>query len=517
MAAVLPSLDIDRDAHVSRYFLPYQLAWIADDSPMRLAEKSVRIGWTYADAFKNVRKRLRHGRRDYLFATKDQPTAFEFVEQCQRFAEIFDFAKSIISRGVDDMRVPVFDREGKDTGFSEEVKVGYIKFDNGSRVLAFSSNPNALRAYGGDVGWDEAAFHPRAEEMWASASGRVTWGFDIGVWSSHNGDATLFLVFVREAQAGAGGWSYYRVTMEDAIEMGLVEKINAVNGGHQTREEFWAGCVQRARLPEVLEQEYRCNPRGGTAAIVDWAAIERCQRDGAIQRLHLEREQIRTLFGDYRPEEHTSRGQRIANYLAGHFGTTFASVAKHRVGFDVAASGEGDLACIYVDRKTAGGLDLSALFTCRTEDWNFLQTTLWTFLRRLSAVQAAGDETGLGRQICWETTKRFPGQFHAVNFASAKHDMGFRLMNQLATAEKRFPRSEPDVASDFYALRKTFQGGRWKFSEGSNALNPHSHCDIAWAGGLSSQADQVGAEPGPILPVRRAAVIARRERRLAGV
>src|SRR5262249_9689998 len=37
-----------------------------------LAEKSVRIGWTYADAFKNIRKRLNFSNRDYLFATKDR-------------------------------------------------------------------------------------------------------------------------------------------------------------------------------------------------------------------------------------------------------------------------------------------------------------------------------------------------------------------------------------------------------------------------------------------------------------
>jgi hypothetical protein len=47
---------------------------------MRLAEKSVRIGWTFADAFKNVRQRLVHKKRDYLFATKDQASAVEYMK-----------------------------------------------------------------------------------------------------------------------------------------------------------------------------------------------------------------------------------------------------------------------------------------------------------------------------------------------------------------------------------------------------------------------------------------------------
>jgi hypothetical protein len=101
---------------------------------------------------------------------------------------------------------------------------------------------------------------------------------------------------------------------------------------------------------------------------------------------------------------------------------------------------------------------------------------------------AAGDESGLGRQICWDTAKRFPSRFTQVNFSSKKHDLGFALMNQLATAKKRFPRSEQDIASDYFALRKTYEGSRWVFSESPNTLNPASHCDIAWAGALASEA-----------------------------
>src|SRR5215831_2412773 len=79
MSALLPTLKLD--SSLPRHFLPYQVDWIeAEDTihaagkqAFAFAEKSVRIGWTYADAFKNVRKRLRFKKRDYLFATKDWP------------------------------------------------------------------------------------------------------------------------------------------------------------------------------------------------------------------------------------------------------------------------------------------------------------------------------------------------------------------------------------------------------------------------------------------------------------
>jgi phage FluMu gp28-like protein len=510
---------IDSPGALNRYFLPYQRAWILDDAPLRLAEKSVRIGWTFADAFKNVRKRLQHRRRDYLFTTKDHSTALEYVRTCHRFAEAYDFTRAILSRGVEDLRVPRFDSAGRDTGFTDEVKAGVIRFDNGSRILAFSSNPNALRAFGGDVGLDEFAFHSAPDQLWAAASGRVTWGYDLGVWSSSNGDQTLFHTFAREAQAqiqtqtkmqsgasssaSAGHWSYYRVTLLDAVNQGLVEAINRASGRQWTREQFIEDCRSRARLPEIFEQEYMCNPRGGTLAIVPWEAMERCLRDTIPARLHLEAPQITELFGAFTTSGQAARESRIQQYLAQAFAPLFGADARWRVGFDVAASGEGDLAVIYIDSQDGPALTLRGLLTCRTEDWHFLKTALFTILKNLPGVMAAGDETGLGRQICWEAAKAFPGRFLPVNFRSSKSDMGFVLMDQLSAGNKILPRTPPDIAADFFALRKTYAGGRWIFTEGANPLNPASHCDIAWAGALSTHAAAAVHAPARIVAFPR--------------
>ena len=497
MPAILPSLSIDSSAQtISKYFLPWQVSWIHDDSPRRLAEKSVRIGWTYGDAFKNVRKRILHPNRDYLFATKDQASAVEYMRTCQQHAEIFNLTKSILSRGEDTEQISGTLPNGEK--FTTEVKFNYIRFDNGSRIIAFSSNPYAMAVFGGDVGLDEFAKHDRADVLWETAQGRITWGYDLGVWSAHNGTDTLFYQFAQEAKAGKGGWSYYRVTMEDAVDGGLVEKINSVRGTTITRAAFIKECKDRARLPEIYEQSYNCNPSGSTSAIVPWSQIQLCQQDYTIPRVHLESAQILEAFGTFTPSVQAVREQRIAAFITSSFESLIKSPAPYRLGFDVAASGEGDLACIYIDRKETPRLKLAGLFTCRTDDWNFLQTVVWTFHRTLPALQSAGDETGLGRQICWETAKLFPGVFTPVNFASEKHDMGFALMNQLAVAEKIFPGTEPDIAQDFFSLRKIYSGKTWKFAEGRNLLNPASHCDIAWAGGLASKADPNNPPPGPI-------------------
>jgi phage FluMu gp28-like protein len=577
MSAIFPSIAIDNDSLLCEYFLPYQLSWIRAEDPFHnqkkqvfaLAEKSVRIGWTYADAFKNVRKRLRFARRDYLFATKDYPSALEYMRVAHRFTGIYNFTKAIVSHGEAYLKVNRMDADGKSSAVTEEIKIGYIKFDNGSRIIAFSAHPQAMAVYGGDVGLDEFAKHPNAELLWQTAQGRVTWAYDLAVWSSHEGDDTLFNQFAQQARLTltptptpyppdrepslarsnsdssqgdlasyhasrithhavssiehpvfaplpienqnskiknpSSPWNlYFRVTITDAIELGLLDVINRTRDANLTPTQFLADCRARAGLEQIFQQSYLCNPVPGGASIVDWAAIERCRSDYEIERVHLEAHDIIKLFGDFNPSTQQTRQSKIENYLRENFSSLLnrnrnpnpsssspienqkSKIKNLRLGFDIAASGQGDLSVIYIDEARADDLWLRALLTCRTEDWDFIKTILFFFLENLSRLQAAGDESGLGRQICWEAAHQYPYKFTRVNFGAKKQDLGFALMNQLSVAEKRFPKDHPDIAADFFALRKTFTGTKWVFTEGRNNSNPNSHCDIAWAAALAT-------------------------------
>src|SRR5437867_2668672 len=133
---LLPS-KMDSDGALSRHFMPHQINWIQAERPIHeqrqqviaLAEKSVRIGWTYADAFKNVRKRLWFKNRDYLFATKDYASALEYIRQCYTFAEIFKLTGSVLRHGPEDLPVNQLDEHGHPSSVVEQVKAGVIKFD----------------------------------------------------------------------------------------------------------------------------------------------------------------------------------------------------------------------------------------------------------------------------------------------------------------------------------------------------------------------------------------------------
>src|SRR6476469_9498723 len=101
---ILPTLQLDTSSILTRHFALHQIYWIEAEDPLHaqgkqvcaLAEKSIRIGWTFADSFKNVRKRLRFKKRDYLFVTKDYPSALEYMGQAWDFAELFNLTKAIL-------------------------------------------------------------------------------------------------------------------------------------------------------------------------------------------------------------------------------------------------------------------------------------------------------------------------------------------------------------------------------------------------------------------------------------
>src|SRR4051812_10302843 len=104
MSAILPFVRIDSSSLLARYFTQYQIAWIQAEDPFHeakqqvfaLAEKSVRIGWTFCDGFKNVRKRLRFKNRDYLFVTKDWPSALEYMNHVYEFADMMGYTRAVL-------------------------------------------------------------------------------------------------------------------------------------------------------------------------------------------------------------------------------------------------------------------------------------------------------------------------------------------------------------------------------------------------------------------------------------
>lgn len=243
------------------YFLPYQQRWINDESPLKLYEKSRRVGITYATSYRCVRKCLREKDGSTFVqwvSSRDELTAKEFVTDY-----VAKWAKeaNAVARGLDGKDVEVVDEKRGITAF-------VVRFRNGARICSLSSNPLAFAGKGGDILIDEMDLHADQETLYAMAYPCITWGGQLEIVSAYSADGsenTQFALLCREAKdENPKGFSFHRTTLDNAVAEGFVEKVNEVKAARgragQTREEFRdqirKGCINRA----AFESQYMCVP-----------------------------------------------------------------------------------------------------------------------------------------------------------------------------------------------------------------------------------------------------------------
>mgnify|MGYP000241716071 CR=1 FL=1 len=135
--------------------LPYQKAWIEDDSELKIAEKSRRTGLTWgeaADAVLTASASKSAGGTNHFYVGSNKEMAIEFIDACAMWARAFDKAASTIQE-------EVLKDEDKD------ILTFNIHFASGFKIQALSSRPSNLRGRQGNVTIDEAAFHAELAEV----------------------------------------------------------------------------------------------------------------------------------------------------------------------------------------------------------------------------------------------------------------------------------------------------------------------------------------------------------------
>lgn len=250
--------------------LGYQKRWIADESPLKIAEKSRRTGLTWAeaaDASLTAGAARGQGGTNHFYVGSNKEMAREFIDAAAMWAKVFDKAAGEIQE-------EVFVDEGQD---GKEILTFAIYFASGFKVQALSSNPSNLRGMQGNVTIDEAAFHERLAEVLKAALALTMWGAKVRLISTHNGIDNQFNELINDSRAGKKDYSIHRVTLDDACHEGLYKRICQVRGieWSQAAEDDWKAKLLKATATEedALE-EYFCVPKSGGGAYLNRALIE---------------------------------------------------------------------------------------------------------------------------------------------------------------------------------------------------------------------------------------------------
>ena len=250
--------------------LGYQARWFEDEAEVKIAEKSRRTGLTWAEAASNVvtaAKPKKRGGRNVYYVGSRQEMALEYIAACALFARAFNQLAGEVHESI------FQDQDG-----DREILSYTVRFPHsGHKITALSSRPSNLRGMQGDVVIDEAAFHDSLHELLKAAMALTMWGARVRIISTHNGVDNEYNQYVQDARAGRKPYSVHRITLDDALENGLYQRICFVTGKQWSpeAEQAWRKkTVANAPSKEAADEEYFCIPSQSSGAAISRALIE---------------------------------------------------------------------------------------------------------------------------------------------------------------------------------------------------------------------------------------------------
>ncbi|MDD3466011.1 MAG: terminase family protein [Campylobacterales bacterium] len=414
----------------SRYFMPYQKRWIADQSKIKIWEKSRRIGATYVQAYEDVKDCARGAVPAVWFSSADETAAKEYILYCEKWAKVLNIAANSLGK--------VIIEDDKD------IKALSIEFANGRRINALSSNPKQFRSKGGKVILDEYAFHDNPEALWKAAKPVITWGFPLRILSTYNGKNNRYFRFVEDVKKGNLKWSLHTTDIYRAVEEGLVDKIY----DRKTTAEERAAWIEEERANCGDEytwlQEYCCTPVDETNAFLSYEMLANVEDPNTLMPLD-------SVIGDL--------------YL----------------GVDIGR--KKDLTVMWVVEKLGRVKYTRVVIVMERATFKAQREQLFALLAHPKLRRACIDATGLGMQLAEEAQEAF-GKYkvEAVTItAKVKEDIAYGLHTSIEDREFFIP-ADRAVREDFHSVRKiTTAAGNIRFDVAKTETDGHGDRFIAAA------------------------------------
>lgn len=449
-----------------KLFCPYQIAWGNDTAGVRLGVKSRRIGWTYKDAFDAIVDRVgTHPAKPYdcWYSATDMSAAEEYIGYCGDWLGLVNRVAKVI----DD----VIEVAGDKPGEKEKINVKRVVLDNGLRITAGSSNPKFFRSKGGEVKLDELAFHDRGHAMYkaAHASARF-WRYPLAAWSSHNGPVSFFNQIVNQAVAGKLKASVHKVTILDAVEQGICERIRMrterltdIPPVDEAYRAEWLSDM-RAECPDedTWNEEYLCIPSTDAGSFLDYEMIRKCQ----VANLELW-----DLPSSANP---WPTGRQL-----------FA-------GADIAP--RGDLFCVWVWERIGDVYWLRLCHTRRGIKFSEMEGVIDSIMPYV--YRLCQDQTSIGEQLAERMETKWRHRYEGVIFsAPVKIDLAMPFRQLFEDGRARIP-MDSAIVEDLHSVRKIVTAaGNTRFDVEESDTD--GHADRFWAAALATHAAGNNKKPIP--------------------
>ena len=265
--------------------LSYQQEWVGDTSPVKVVEKSRRVGISWSEAADAGLYAASESGDDVWYIGYNKDMAEEFISDSAFWARQYDLAAGEIEE-----EVLVDDKK--------DILTFRINFASGHKIVALSSRPKNLRGKAGRVVIDEAAFHDDLGELIKAAIALLMWGGEVRIISTHDGEDNPFNELVNDIRSGKKPYSLHRITFDEALDAGLYKRICLV------KRLTWSPEAQQTWRREMIDfygddadEELFCIPSKGSGTPLTRALVETCLQPG-IPVLRYEQTDAFTLRDD---------------------------------------------------------------------------------------------------------------------------------------------------------------------------------------------------------------------------
>lgn len=434
-------------------FLPYQRAWIADQSRFKIGMFSRQTGKTFStggecsdDCFRAWAEDRRV--RWVILSRGERQAAEMMTEVIKPFTKAFYEVYNTLVKGGE----PRFEenefRAPQEKGPDAVYKALEVAFPNGSRITALPANPDTARGFSANVILDEFAFHAKSREIWAALFPVISKsGLRLRVISTPNGKGNKFYELMTAEDTV---WSRHVVDIYEAVRQGLDRDIDMLRRGMAD--------------PDAWAQEYELKWLDEASSWLDYDLIAACEHPAA------------GLPGLY-------QGNPCF------------------VGVDVAA--RNDLFVIWVMEAVGDVLWTREIIARRRISFAEQDQLLADVFRRYRVVRCRIDQTGMGEKPV-EDAKRQHGEtrVEGVLFSTAaKLDMATALKEAMQDRKARLPAGDVALRADLHAIKSQvgITGARRLVADDDT----DGHADRFWAAALAVSAGQVVYQPYEYRPVPR--------------
>lgn len=463
-----------RPKHPERMLLEYQERWRADRSKIKLAEKSRQIGWTWTDALDSM-EACAAGRWDVWISSRDELQAKLYVDDASFWAGHYQAGAEAL--GLQEI--------ASDKG--EKASAYVLAFPSGNRIHSLSSNPDAQAGKRGARKLDEFALHKDPKLLYDIAYPGITWGGTLDIFSTHRGAANYFNHLIREIVENGNPKriSHHRVTLEDALDQGLLYKLQQRLQADDERmamdEQAYFDYIKAGATDEqAFLQEYMCVPEDEGTAFITQDMLDACSYKAADNLVvHSE-----SIYDDIRQRSGSAR------YLLPE-GVAVDELTKHVLDRDYCVGIDfgrhKDLTVITLLERVAGIDCMLAMIELDKVPF-YKQERIYNPLLALCR-RACLDATGLGEKPVEDAILKFaPYRIEGVKFTPAvKQDLAYPLR---ASFEDRSLRIAYDrkLHADFRLIRKeTTSAGNVRLAADTSET-ADSHADRFWSVALAKHA-----------------------------